>query len=119
GRSSGLRARLVSDRSRRRLGALQLRLLELGWPVGLDVGRLRAVGLCSLSLWPLGVHWRGLGVGVLAGRRLSSVWTGLCRLRWWRALGLQLWFRWRYRLVPARLGRTLSSVVWLQPHLHS
>ena len=49
-----LRPALDAGQRRRRLGAVQRRPLGLGAPVGLDLGRCRAVGLRALPLWPLG-----------------------------------------------------------------
>ena len=53
----------VPDPRRFRLGTLSHRPLVLCSPVGMDVGRRRAVGLCALSLRPLGQRTQSLGLG--------------------------------------------------------
>src|SRR4029453_11716453 len=45
------------------------RLLGRGGRLGSDVGRLRAVGLRTVPLWPLGVRGRALG---LVSRRICQ-----------------------------------------------
>src|SRR5712692_11836796 len=86
--------------------------------MGLDLGGLCTMGLCTISLWTLGVCRRC--VGLVPGTYLcaSILWTGvrwLCRRR-----RIWIWFRVRRRnrLVPARLWRTVQSVVPLQPDLY-
>src|SRR5215469_18595128 len=107
-RATRLRPRLVSERRWPGLGALQRRLLELGCPVGLDLDRLRALGLCSLPLRPLGLHWRPMGLVPWPVLWLPGLRPCVCRLARRR---LWIWLRRRLRcgLVPAGLGRTLLS----------
>ena len=49
--------------SKRRLGALSLRTLGLGFTVGLDVGGSGALGLCSFPLRPLGIRTLAVVLG--------------------------------------------------------
>ena len=79
GVDAGLRARLVSERGRARLGAVSRRLLDQCRRVGLHLGRCRAMGLRAVPLWSLGVGRAVAGAG--ARERLSRGRVG--RPRWW------------------------------------
>src|SRR5271163_3704404 len=96
------------------MGTLQRRPMDLPIPVGMDLGRRCAVGICSLPLWPLGLVWRLLGLGSRTLLGAALVRPGDGGLVWRPALWhrFRLWFRRRIRLVPARLGRAILSVVW-------
>ncbi len=52
-----------ASRRSRRMGAISLRTLGVGWPVGMDLGGRRALGICSLPLWTVGVRWRRMVLG--------------------------------------------------------
>ena len=71
------------DARRARLGAVSLRPLGLRAPVGLDLGRRRAVGLRAVPLRPLGVRAQPLG----AGTRASASRVPCGRPRWSRWVG--------------------------------
>src|SRR5450432_1922553 len=77
--------------------------------MGLDLGGRRTLGLCSVSLWPLGFNWTALGMGARTSSCPCS--PGLCSgtrgLRWRRRC-------WCSSLVPSRTTRSLSTVV--SPH---
>src|SRR5260370_24670610 len=103
-----MRPRLVPARSCARLGSLQLWLLELGRPLGLDLGRLFALGFCSVPLWPLELFRGRLGLVPRSVLWASHLWAGFCRLLRWRG-----WVR--SRLVSSRPRRTVLPVVRLQP----
>src|SRR6266446_2755442 len=111
-RRTGLRSGLVSQHGSSRLGSLQLWILELGWPVGLDLGGLCAMGLCALSLRTLGVCRRRVGLVPWTHLRAAILWPGvrrLCRRGIWLRFGWRL--RRRNRLVPAGIPRTVPSLV--------
>src|SRR5262249_42819357 len=114
-RRTRLRTCLVSERRRRRLGAVQLRLLELHWTVGLDLGGLFAVGIRSVSLWALGIHRQP--VGLVPGSLLcaSDLRPGLCGLPRWITLEPRIFLRRRMGrrnwLVSTGSARMLSPVV--------
>src|SRR6266404_8667218 len=93
------------------MGAIQLWLLELGRPLGLDLGGLLTLGLCPLPLRPLGVHRQQVGLVPGADLRRTDLRACLRRILWGR-------FWSRSRLVPARLRRTVLSMVPLWPWLH-
>ena len=59
-----------------RLGAVPLRPLGLGPPLGLDLGRRRAVGLRAVPLRPLGHGRRPLGLGAGPLRRAAGLRAG-------------------------------------------
>src|SRR4051812_36408758 len=105
-RRAGLWRGVVPAHRRGWLGPVQLRVLELGWSLGLDLGGLCALGLCSVSLWPLGFCWRSVGLVPWTDLCTSILRTGVRGLCWRRTLRSWLW-RWfwrRNRLVPAGLS---------------
>ena len=108
-----VRRRLVSERRRRRLGAVSQRLLGRRRRLGPDVGRLRALGLRAVPLRPLGVRRRPLGLGSGQVRRASVV--GACARRAGRAApgwGISaIGRRPGVRLGAAGLGRAVPPVV--------
>src|SRR5262245_55099787 len=83
----------------------------------MDLGRRRALGICSLPLWPLGFLRRILGM--VSGTVLCapSLCSGACDLVWWTWLGCEhrirrwtgLW------LVPAWIRLAVRAVVSRQP----
>ena len=75
-----IRRALGAALGRRRLGAVQRRPLGLGSPVGLDLGRRRALGLRAVPLRPLGLSPQSPG----AGRRAPTSRGRSTRRRWWR-----------------------------------
>jgi len=83
-----------SERSCRRLGAVSQWTLGICCAMGLDVGRRRALGICTIPLWALGagIKWRlGLGARTRASSRRRLCATGLCAsaggVRWRRSSG--------------------------------
>src|SRR5215510_15091015 len=114
-RRTGLWSRVVSERRKRWLGAVQRRVLELHWPVGLDLGGLLALGFCAVSLWTLGIHRQP--VGLVSGSVLcaSDLWTGIRGLPRWITLEPWIFLRRRMgrrrRLVPTGTARVLPPVV--------
>src|SRR5262245_26623459 len=55
------------------MGAVQLRQVDLGSALWLDVGGHGGLGLGALSLWPLGLRERRVGVGARTARDASRV----------------------------------------------
>ena len=114
-----LRQRLDAEPRGRRLDALPRRPLGLGRPLGLDLGRRRALGLRRVALRPLGQHRRHLGLGAGPGAQQAVyapalvVFVGgnnfqLTHLR--RPVG-------GVALVPAGAARGLSTVLCGEPRL--
>ena len=81
GHGTSLRQRLGAARGAGRLGTVPLRPLALGGAVGLELGRLRTVGLCAVSLRPLGDDRRTLVLVARRLRRAPGVGTCAGRLR--------------------------------------
>ena len=113
------------------LGSVPRRQLGLGALLRLDLGWLRAMGLGAVSLWPLDVVWRFVGMvagtGVGRGLLSSVLGAGLCfvlrirrriwiRLRSW--VGRMGWFWLAARLVPVTASfhggadTAAGSVLW-------
>ncbi len=72
--------RPVAADGRLELGALPRRPLDLYRPLGLDLGRQRALGLCALPLRALGASQQPLGLGPGPPRAASGVGAGAGRL---------------------------------------
>src|SRR5881392_3620291 len=114
GKLRDLRQCLVPDDGCGRLGAVPLRSLGLGRSLGLDLGRRCAMGIRTLSLRPLGMAVRTLG---LVSRRLCpAAGMGACarRLVWRSGMGI-LDKPWgcRVRMATARLGRSVPAALAL------
>lgn len=101
------------------MGSIHLRTLDLGSSLGLDLGRLLSLGICSLPLRPLGLYrWvLGLGSGTVLGTAILCACSG-CVVRWtWLGLWFRLWL-WRgHRLVRPGLGRAVLPLVSRWPTL--
>ncbi len=118
-RFARLRGDLDPQRRAGRLGALSHRPLDLAGALGLDLGRRRALGLRAVSLRPLGLCRRQLGLGARPDRasRATLLRAGAGGLRRRRGRRLRLERRAgrgrrggrRRGLVPARSARGLAS----------
>ena len=113
GADTRIRADLDTAQCRRRLGALQHRPLGLGAALGMDLGRRSPVGLCPLSLRPLGLSPKRLGLGAGHLRRPSGLRAGAGGVDGWPSAQCFHFDRWRRRsagrLVPARAPRGLRA----------
>jgi hypothetical protein len=90
------------------LGAVSPRSLGLVVRLGSHVGRRCAMGLCAVSLRPLGFHRRTVGLVPGKLRRAPGVGAGAGRVvRRWRRRGRRL--RPGVWLGPARLARSVHS----------
>src|SRR5579872_1467317 len=80
-----------ADVGRRELGSLSRRALGVDRTLGLDLGRRSALGLRSLSLWPVGFVWRTLGLdtGTLGSHAAVCPGTGGMGRRSKRRVGVQ------------------------------
>src|SRR5271166_2000304 len=104
GERRGIRCCVGSHWVALRLGALSRRPLALDRPLGLDLDRRSALGICSVSLRPLGLYRRALGLGPGQLCRASGLCPGRRRLpgnRRGRA-EYRRHHRAGHRLVPAR-----------------
>src|SRR5215813_4926562 len=97
----------------RRLGAVSLWTLGLCITLGLDLGRRRTLGFCSLPLWSVVLYRKQLVLGAWTSRGQACLFASSCCLRW----------RWRIQrrcgMVSARSGRSLRALVPYEPTLCS
>src|SRR5204863_1190827 len=109
---SRLWRRVVPYRSGRRLGAVSGGALGFNAGLGLDLGRLRPVGVCAVPLRPMGERRRSLGM--VSGRLRPAACMGarVGRLVRRQKLGRIGGGRWAgLRLGATRLARPLHSVM--------
>ena len=94
--------------SRVRLGAVSIRPLGMGQSLGLDLDRRRALGLCTVSLRPMGEPAQPLVLGARTAPRATGLCAGARRVdrqsaRWLLRGGLP------GPLVPARAARSVCA----------
>src|SRR5258708_34325233 len=105
---------LAAARSRGRMGYLSLRSLGLCWPVGVDLGGRRALGIRSFPLRTLGVREQRLVLASRASSSAADLGAGAGGFRRWRA-GLSLLPWRRGGMVPAGPGAGLRPRVARKP----
>src|SRR5688572_7962801 len=93
---------------RPRLGAVSIRPLGVGESLGLDLDRRRAVGLCAISLRPLGKPAQPLVLGAGTAPRAARVCAGARRVD--RQSARRPFSGWlSCPLVPARAERSVCA----------